>query len=146
MTTETHKRAPEAAEMLHYPVVENMISLFADWLQRRRDMVELWDCGAAGRTQLAEDVGLSTGELGSLVRRGGHAADELPKLLDALNLDPEALKRKQPEAMRDMQRVCSHCRDKRRCNYHLRAGTAAHDHLDYCSNAATLAALMQSRI
>jgi hypothetical protein len=107
---------------------------------------ELSQLGPAERNLLAQDVGVSSDELESLVRTGGHAADELPRMMEALGLDPNVVARAQPQAMRDMQRVCSHCHDKRHCNLDLINGRAAHDHPDYCGNATTLAALLQTRI
>ena len=58
------------------------------------------------------------------MRRGPHAADELPKMLTALRIDQDDLARAEPLVLRDMERVCALCSQKRRCDRDLAAGTS----------------------
>jgi len=129
------------SEFKNYPVVESVIDLFARWLERRREIAELCTCDAISREKIAIDLGVSPGELDQLVRRGPHAADELPKMMAAVELDAKAIACAQPLAMRDLERVCALCEQKKDCDRDLAAGTAAQHYKEYCANAATLAAL-----
>jgi hemerythrin-like domain-containing protein len=125
----------------HYPVVESVIDLFARWLQRRREIAEICSCGADEYAQIARDLGVSSGELSELVQRGPHAADELSKMMATLGLDAQAIARVEPLVIRDLQRVCALCEQKKQCDRDLTAGTAVQHYKDYCANAPTLAAL-----
>ena len=128
-------------EFKNCPVVESVIDLFARWLERRREIAELCTCDAISREKIATDLGVSLGELDQLVRRGPHAADELPKMMAAVGLDAKAIARAQPLVMRDLERVCALCEQKKQCGRDLAAGTAAQHYKEYCVNAETLAAL-----
>jgi hypothetical protein len=143
MATET--KATETEGLPHgmrtYPVVESVIDMFAEWLHHRREIDELCACGAAEHARIAHDLGVSDDTLDDLVRRGPHAADELPKMMKALGLDPAAVARAQPLIMRDLERVCSQCPHKRVCKDDLAHGTAAQEYEVYCGNAETLDAL-----
>jgi hypothetical protein len=70
-----------------------------------------------------------------LVRQGAQGADELAEMLKALGIDEVALWRAQPALLRDMQRVCSFCAQKRQCQQEVTAGTAATNYVEYCGNA-----------
>jgi len=129
------------SEFKNYPVVESVIELFARWLEHRREIAELCTCDAISREKIATDLGLSLGELDELVQRGPHAADELPKMMAAVGLDAKAIARAQPLVMRDLEKVCALCEQKKQCDRDLAAGTAAQHHKGYCANATTLAAL-----
>jgi K+-sensing histidine kinase KdpD len=129
-------------ETRHYPVVESVIDVFARWLKHRRDIAELCNCGSEEYAHIARDLSVSTGELDELVRRGAHAADALPKMMAALHIDRKAVARVEPMIMRDLERVCSLCERKQRCEHELTAGTAAEHYADFCSNASTLETLV----
>jgi len=129
------------SEFKNYPVVESVIDLFTRWLERRREIAELCTCDAISREKIAIDLGVSPGELDQLIRRGPHAADELPKMMAAIGLDAKAIARAQPLVMRDLERVCALCEQKKQCGRDLAAGTAAQHYKEYCVNAETLAVL-----
>jgi hypothetical protein len=48
------------------------------------------------------------------------------------------LARTEPLVLRDMERVCTLCKDKPRCRDDLAAGTAERHYEDYCLNAPTI--------
>jgi len=48
------------------------------------------------------------------------------------------LARTETHVLRDMERVCSVCNHKRRCDYELAAGTAGANYEEYCGNAPTI--------
>ena len=72
------------------------------------------------------------------MRRGPHAADELPKMLTALRIDQDDLARAEPLVLRDMERVCALCSQKRRCDRDLAAGASAPHYQEYCANGPTI--------
>jgi len=115
-----------------------LIDRFADWLKHRRELNELRQMDRADFDRIAEDLRVSPGELDELVRRGPHAADELPAMLRALGIDANKLARTEPMLLRDMERVCAMCKQKAQCDRDLIAGTAAEHYEGYCLNAPTL--------
>lgn len=124
-----------------YPFVTNLIETFGGWLQHRREISELQGFDSGEFSRVAHELGVSTGDLQELVRQGPHAADELPKMLTALGIDSEAILRVQPLVYHDMERVCSACTHKGRCDRDLAAGTSAQHYEEYCINAPTIDAL-----
>ena len=73
---------------------------------------------------------------------GAHeAARELPHLLSALSLDPDALERADDPRLRQMQSTCAGCDRKQRCREDLCLGVAAKRYRLYCPNAGVIAAL-----
>lgn len=121
-----------------YPRIENLIGPFADWLKHRRELNEMRKLDRDDFERIANELQVSPEDLDSLVHHGPHAADELPKVLKALGVNEAALARAEPLVLRDMERVCALCRDKRQCNHDLAAGTSADHYRDYCLNAATI--------
>ncbi|MEH2530905.1 hypothetical protein V1277_002718 [Bradyrhizobium sp. AZCC 1588] len=121
-----------------YPTVSRMVDIFGEWLKHRRELREMRELDAANFGQIASDLRMSSADLEALVRQGPHAADELPKMLTALGVDQADLARTEPLVLRDMERVCSMCIQKRRCDRDLAAGTAAAHYQEYCGNADTI--------
>jgi hypothetical protein len=121
-----------------FPRVELVIDTFANWLKHRRELKEMREMDSANFGRIANELRMSSADLEALVRRGPHAADELPKMLKALGIDQEALVRTEPLVLRDMERVCALCSQKHRCDRDLAAGTAAAHYEDYCANAPTI--------
>jgi transcriptional regulator with XRE-family HTH domain len=126
------------AESKPYPRVEFLIDSFAEWIKQRRELHEMRQMDRADFDRIAGDLRVTPDDLEELVRKGPHAADELPKLLNALGINEASLARVQPLVLRDMERVCAMCRHKRECDRDLAAGTAAAHYEDYCNNAPTI--------
>jgi hypothetical protein len=93
---------------------------------------------AANFGRIAGELRVSSADLEALVRQGPHAADKLPKMLAALGIDQDDLARTEPLVLRDMERVCALCSQKRRCDRDLAAGTSAAHYQEYCANAPTM--------
>jgi hypothetical protein len=121
-----------------YPTVTRMVDIFGEWLKHRRELREMRDMDAANFGQIADDLRMSSADLEALIRQGPHAADELPKMLAALGIDQDDLARTEPLVLRDMERVCSMCIHKRRCDRDLADGTAAAHYEEYCANSPTI--------
>jgi hypothetical protein len=128
-----------------YPSLELILDAVANWVKKRRDAAELhdelvhWEPEEIART--ARDIGVSPDELICMARQGPHAADQLPGLLHAASVDPEILSREDPAMMHDMQRLCTACSHKRRCERELAAGTAAGNYRRFCPNAVSIETL-----
>ena len=83
-----------------------LINTVADWLKHRRELNEIRQLDRFEFDRIAADLEISSSELEELVRCGLHAADELPLLLKALEIDEAALAT-HPLVLRDMERVCT---------------------------------------
>jgi hypothetical protein len=121
-----------------YPRVTFLIKTFADWLQHRRELNEIRQLDRGEFDRIAADLEISSADLDELVRHGAHGADELPLLLNALNIDQASLERVHPLVLRDMERVCTLCGHKARCDRDLVAGTSAEHFSSYCPNEPTI--------
>jgi len=140
---------PSESQQPTYPTVELVLSAIANWVTRYRDAIghanEFGQCGPEEVAQIAKDLGVSAQELRGLSHKGPHAADLLQQMLVALDVDPNIIVKKDPLVMRDLQRLCVSCADKRRCVRELAKGTApAHFH-EFCPNAFTLDALFEEQ-
>ena len=121
--------------------VESLINIFSEWLKHRQDLSEARRMDTTQFDKIASDLRVSPGELDTLVQRGPHAADELPRLLKVLGIDEAALARTEPLVLRDMERVCALCASKRQCDRDLAAGSSAEHYEGYCLNAPTIDSL-----
>jgi hypothetical protein len=115
-----------------------------NWFAGKSRRAELDRIDDAEVSRIARDVGLSVGELGELVRLGPEAADQLPRRMQAIGLDVEAIGRDEPTVLRDMQRLCAQCSRKGRCEHDLVADPANPSWQSYCANSTTLRALQRS--
>ena len=122
-------------------MVAKLTGIFGDWLQYRRSIREIESRDSSAFKRVAEELGITSRDLETMILRGPHAADELPKMLEALGISADAISRVQPLVYHDMERVCALCVDKGRCNRDLASGTSAKHYEDYCCNATTIDAL-----
>ena len=76
-----------------------------------------------------------------LASRGPGASAELPKMLQAVSIDPAELSLTHPAVLRDMAVVCSECDEKSRCRSDLTLRIAAAKYDEYCPNAQMIEAL-----
>jgi hypothetical protein len=79
-----------------------------------------------------------------LVRRGPYAADELPRLLEALGISARDLARVEPTVGANLERVCALCESKRECNRDLASGASSEHYQEYCLNAPRIARLRET--
>ena len=132
-----------------YPTLEPILNAIANWVKKYRYAAglrnELARCGPEEVANTARELGISSGELYQLARKGPHAADLLQKMLLALGADPKILAAQDPIVMRDLQRLCIMCDHKKQCRHELAAGTAAQSYHDFCPNAFTLDALFNAK-
>jgi len=129
--------------------VKPILDAIANWVKKYREALglrgDLAHCGAEEVALIARDIGVSPEELIFVANKGPHAADELPKLLRALGVDPQKLRSDDPSLMRSLQRICISCGPKDRCQHDLAEGTAGEHFREYCPNAMSLDALFHSK-
>jgi hypothetical protein len=136
-----HQERVMTTQIKSYSIVEKAKSLFGDWLKHRREMRELREINSGDFARIAQELCVSPTDLDTLVRRGPHGCDELPRLLKSLGIDAVVLSRTQLLLQRDMVRVCASCQQKARCDHDLDAGTSAQHYAEYCANAPTIDSL-----
>jgi hypothetical protein len=116
-----------------------------NWNGRRRAMLDLDCCGSAEVERIARDVGVSGADLAVLAGKWPDAADLLYLRMKEVHLDRKEITQLEPEVMRDLQRVCTVCGSKRRCEHELAKNPSDPAWQRYCPNATTLSALVAER-
>ena len=113
------------------------------WLKARPDRTarDLAAIGDREVEQIAKDVGVSSAELYSLAWSDANGADLLRTRMTALDLDCQEVARLVPEALHDLQRVCTLCSHRKRCARDLARAASDPSWKDYCPNVSTLVAL-----
>jgi len=119
----------------------SVIAAISRWCSDWAEGGELACCGEREIERMAKDVGMSPGELRSMVNQGPQAADLLLQRMVALDLDREEVSQTAPGTFQDLQRVCSLCKSRRQCARDLGRDPNGVQWKDYCPNAATLIAL-----
>ena len=124
------------------PTSNSFVAAVREWVRHRRLIrqcnARLAACGSDEIARIAHDVGLSPGDLRQMARRGPDAAQELLERMSALHLDAKALGKSEPATMRDMQRLCTNCIDKKQCQRDLMLTPNSPVWHHYCPNADTL--------
>ena len=115
------------------------------WNGRRKAMAELDRCGSAEMERIARDVGVSGADLSILAGKWPDAADLLYWRMNEIKLDRTEVTRADAQVMRDLQRVCTVCGSKRRCEHALANNPSDPTWQKYCSNATTLLVLAAER-
>jgi len=115
------------------------------WNARRSAMADLDGCGPAEMERIARDVGVSAADLFVLAGKWPDAADPLYWRMSEIKLDQMEVTHADPQVMRDLQRVCTVCGSKRRCEHELAKNPSDQTWQKYCPNATTLSALAAER-
>jgi hypothetical protein len=121
--------------------MQQILSWFAQGFEASTETDILANLDQAQIEALAEDCGLSSHQLLALVKAGPHAADEMPEVMRALNIDPNEVDYQMRKLFRDMQIACSSCQSKEQCRRDLQRGRIDETFIDYCNNADSLNAL-----
>jgi transcriptional regulator with XRE-family HTH domain len=132
-----------------YEGLQSILSAIAQWMKRYRCargfQDDLMNCTADEVAKMARDLKIQPTELAALARKGPNSADLLQKLLIALGVDAKGLEHEDPLVMRDLQRLCTTCGEKRQCERDLATGLSTDKFRDYCPNAFTLDALLTAK-
>ena len=127
-------------------LVEGVLNAIAQWVNKYRAAVGVQgQCAPEQVMQTAKDLGVAPNQMRELMNKGPGAADLLEKMLLALHVDPQKIAKANPAVMRDLQRLCIACANKKQCSHELARGTAAEHFRDYCPNAFTLDALFAAK-
>src|SRR6516225_2633146 len=122
-----------------YETLEPVLDAIASWVKKYRYAAglrgELARCGPDEVALTARELGLSADELWRIARKGPDAADLLQKMLLALGVNPKTLASQDPMIMRDLQRLCITCAQKKRFRHGLAGGTAGKKFCEFCPNA-----------
>lgn len=121
--------------------MQQILSWFAQGFEASTEADVLANLDQTQIEALAEDCGLSPHQLLALVKAGPHAADEMPEVMRALNIDPNEVDYQMRKLFRDMQIACSGCQSKQQCRNDLQRGTIDRTFVEYCNNADSLNAL-----
>jgi hypothetical protein len=123
------------------PIIELLAPFAEIWngfWAKRAALNELARCDCATIALIAQDLGISTADLGLLASRDKTAADLLYRRLEALRLDPTSVDH---ALMRDLQRCCSNCGSKPLCAHELEDKPIGATWPQYCPNEETIAVL-----
>ncbi len=129
------------SSLKRYSVVDAMIAALCDWARDRRLNRHVEECDSYEIVRMARDAGLSSSELRRMSKLKPDAAKLLLERMAALHLNPETLAKTDPSTMHDLQRLCSNCASKRRCQRDFIRHLDAPVWRQYCPNAGTLDAL-----
>jgi hypothetical protein len=116
-----------------------------NWNGRRRAMLDLDRCGSAEAGRIARDFGVSGADLSVLASKWPDSADLLYRRMNEINLDRNEITQVEPQVMRDLQRVCTVCGSKWKCEHELAKNPSDPAWQKYCPNATTLSALAAER-
>jgi len=108
-------------------------------------MADLAACPPNELHLIAQDVGLSDGDLRSLSCNHHGPTELMAKRLQELGLDTAYFRYARTAAYRDMERVCGTCKAWRRCARDLAKGEVQAGMRGYCLNAPTIDALTIDR-
>jgi uncharacterized protein YjiS (DUF1127 family) len=125
----------------HTTATSRLHDLLGRWHAWRQRCHELDGFDRVEMEHIASDLGLSTGDLKTLVAKGSHAADLLYERMAVLGLSRSDAERIADGSMRDLQRTCALCCNKDACRKDLAA--RPHDPVwkGYCPNSLSLASL-----
>lgn len=91
--------------------------------------------------RIAGEWGIQPGQLLELAKAGPRPAEEMPRMMQALGIDPMEVQSRFGAMFRQMQVNCAHCGHKAECRHDLSSGNAAVAFNSYCANATELGAL-----
>lgn len=126
-------RAPRSANKFGLNAIAGRIREYVSGARLRHEFDGLTSEEVA---DVARDVGVGALDLVRFVKAGPHAADQLPKLMHALDFSPSVVDNE--GMMRDLKLACIACPRKAQCDHDLALGTATENLLNYCPNARVL--------
>jgi hypothetical protein len=126
-------------------VFDSILTAFGEWMRKRRLIGQfrqrLDQCDSNELAHIASDLGVSAGDLRRMAKLGPDAAKLMLDRMAALHLDAETVAKSEPATMRDLQRLCSTCANKKKCQFDLLLVPDDPMWWQYCPNASTLDAL-----
>ena len=129
-------------EHLKQPTVKAALAWWHGVRERWQMMGELDALNSEEVERLAHEVGLHPEDLRRIAREPDGVPVLLGRRLTALNLDPSEIRALAPHLMRDLERTCATCGDKKRCRRDFDAAMSPSGWESYCPNAGTLRAIV----
>jgi hypothetical protein len=112
-------------------------------LKRKHDeLAEFDSCGRCEVERIARDLGLTAGELRTVVVRGEATTELLHRRMETLGIDAAQI---DPAVLRDLERACAACENDQECAHELDTRPQQAGWPRYCPNATTLEALSMMR-
>lgn len=130
-----------ASPLKPYSIFNSIIAALRGWARGRQLNPSLDECDSYEIARMARDAGLSSGDLRRMSKLKPDAAKLLLERMAALHLNPETVAKSDPGTMLDLQRLCSNCASKRRCQRDFVRNLDDLVWRQYCPNAGTLDAL-----
>ena len=112
-----------------------VVASMNEWCSLLRAARELGDVDAEMMDTMLEPYAASSA---SLSPEAVAKVRSLAKLMRSLRLDPEAVRQREPEVMRELETACLRCMERSRCARELWAGTAVGTYGEFCPNATRL--------
>jgi len=122
-------------------VLRSLAERWRNWTRHRRALDELNGCGHDETALIAQDIGVAPAELRTLAAKWPDASDLLSRRITAAGIQQEQIEARQPQALRGLQRVCSQCQERGRCERDLDRYKNGRGWRGYCPNVVTLDAL-----
>ncbi|MPZ59193.1 MAG: hypothetical protein GEU91_22445 [Rhizobiales bacterium] len=116
-----------------------------NWRSSRTRVAELSNFTHEEMQHIARDVGVTTTELRVLAGKWPESADLLTRRMAVLGLDAAEVAHSQPSVSKDLERLCSLCASKRRCESDLATNPEGQAWQQYCPNHTTLTILRDER-
>jgi hypothetical protein len=116
-----------------------LLRRWRNWRAARAGLDELASSGREAGS-IARDVGVSTAELYAIAGASPDSAEQLKQRMNALDLNVV-----DDAALRDLERTCTLCGAKRRCERDLAQAPDDPVWQSYCPNVQTLQALQDEK-
>lgn len=124
------------------PPVKAALEWWNSVRERWQSMAEIDALSGDEVERLANEVGLAADDLRKVVREPDGVPVLLGRRLTALHLDAAEIRKLAPLLMRDLERTCATCGDKKQCRKDFEAGENIANWERYCPNAGTLRTLV----
>ena len=135
--------------MLHAKDASHAPGLLAralEWMKVHTDPAELAGFSGKQLRHMADDLQVTESDLLKLASHSPDNTALMEGMMRARGLDPVQVHNTFLTTLRDIERVCTLCRQSRRCQRELKAGTASANCHEYCPNAGTFDALLEDQI
>jgi hypothetical protein len=128
-----------SALSMPWSAIKSLVKRWQD--SRKGSALDLKCCAEQDLERMAKDLGISVPELHKFASLGPQSADLLQRRMTVLDLDNKEVSEIAPQTLRELQRTCTLCANKRQCARDLARDAPDSAWENYCPNAETLKAL-----
>ena len=126
-------------------IFRGLLRNWRKWGRNPATVAELSRLDAADVEGVARDVGLTSADLRTLAGKWPDSAELLSQRIAGLHIDERKLCDEKPKVLRDMQRTCALCVEKRQCEHDLDRQVKDLNWEKYCPNTTTIRSLLAER-